>query len=492
MVHGVGRGVARVLLFAASLGFSFTVVCGLGWWWTARGGGISIETLTSTQRRQLVDDLLNTSPGVFRPALFSPRVGYTLKPRVEINEWNATFLSNELGYRSGPVRKGSGVFRVVFVGDSWTFGMGVDEAQAFPHQFELLANAYSGCDRRVESWSLALPGYNILNETSALESFYGLLKPDAVVFCPTNNDVDSGDAVLPNGSLSKAPLMVDGFGFSVPVTFHSLFLNSHLYQHRWRYGMDVLGALSERLRERSVPALVFFTGRWISSFAHNLISEAEIDLPYVITPDELSSMKWRNPPPFFHPNPEAHQEYARMIYRGFAPELGWHPMQENRESQYGAVQRRFDQTRDWSRQCETDLRAFAERNIQTDFVPSLDRALQVGVGVDLRTGNVGRGAVVFIRKAAGSRNLVLSLRGIPEADFIYPLEVTVAIPSGVGSHRQELILPARGAEIHRFPVDIPHDIREGVVMEIIIETEAIAVTTKNLSSASLSIVKIDQ
>ena len=115
-----------------------------------------------------------------------------------------------------------------------------------------------------------MPGYNTLNEVAAFEALADLLEPDAVVFCPTNNDVDSSHRVLPNGSLSRALTVADGFGLSLPVAFQSAFLNSHLYLERWRMGMAEVARLSRSCRDREVPFFVFFTGRWFESFVHEL------------------------------------------------------------------------------------------------------------------------------------------------------------------------------------------------------------------------------
>ncbi len=481
-----------MLLIIAGLSLSAALVSGLGWWVASRDGGVSVSDLTNDERRLLVEDLLNSSPGVFRPALYDPRVGYTLRPNQEINQWNDSFRSNELGYRAGPVQKEPDVFRVVFVGDSWTFGMGVSESEAFPRQLEELAQLHSGSDLRVEAWSLALPGYNILNETAALDGLFDILDPDAVVFCPTNNDIDSGHLVLPNGSLSRAPMLIDGFGQTVPVGFQSLFLNSHLFLERWRTGMNALGALGQRLRERKIPALVFFTGRWIEGFAHDLIGMAEIDLPYIITPDELSSMKWRNPPPFFHPNPAAHTEYARLVYRGLAEEAEWRRLPEGGSRFDAPVHRRLDEERDWRKQSSEDLRSFVAQNLKSDFVPSRESALQIGSGVDPLTGRMGLGAVVFVRRLAESRKVAVAVRRIQDGEWIYPIDISVSIPSASGLVRKWFVLPADGPETHRFVIDLPDDIAGGVAFEVIVEAEGITLTGNGRTSASLQIARIEQ
>ncbi|HSL18954.1 MAG TPA: SGNH/GDSL hydrolase family protein [Methylomirabilota bacterium] len=452
----------------------------------------SIDELSDDDRRLLVTAMLDTSPGVFRPVPFDPRVGYTLKPNQQIDDWNDSFVSNDLGYRSAPARKDPGVFRVVFVGDSWTFGLGVSEAEAFPRQVEELARRYSGVSQPIEAWSLALPGYNMLNETAALSAFSDLLEPDAVVFCPTSNDVDSGHGVLSNGSLSRAQMLVDEFGLNVPIAFHSLFLNSHLYLERWREGMEQVGELSRRFRGRGVPFLLFFTGRWVESLAHELVNTAEIDAPYIITPDELSSMSWRNPPPFYHPTPEAHREYAGLIYRGLGPELGWAPLPDGLARAEVPVHRRLLQERDWRGPCLEDLAAHVAESIEETFVPSSDQSLQVCSGIDLRTGMMRRSAMILIRKSDTTRRLLLKFRRAQGVDWIYPVDVSVTIPGPKGPARATWTIPARGPEPLEFTVDLPGGISGGEAVEVILEAGGVAVTSTDLQSATVHLVSVTQ
>jgi len=81
--------------------------------------------LTSEERERLLEGVLANSPGVHRWAYFEPRIGYTLRPSSTIEAWHDTFRSNEIGYRAPALAKAAGTFRIVFVGDSWTYGMGV-------------------------------------------------------------------------------------------------------------------------------------------------------------------------------------------------------------------------------------------------------------------------------------------------------------------------------------------------------------------------------
>ena len=158
---------------------------------------ISIDALSPEDRQALVEQFFSVATNAYSPAWFSPVVGFTLRRNQKVRAWGSSFDTNALGYRTHPVRKPENVLRVLFLGDSWTFGLGVDEKESFPHQFEVLANRVAEGDRPIEAWNLALPGYNLLNAIGALDAFADRLQPDAVVFCPTPNDNFSSHRVLP-------------------------------------------------------------------------------------------------------------------------------------------------------------------------------------------------------------------------------------------------------------------------------------------------------
>lgn len=317
----------RAFAALASAGFATALVCAWGWYRAARER-VDISALSPEERQELTQEMLAVSPGAFVQALFEPAVGYTLRPHGKITAWGDAFEANEIGYRTGPLpgrRGGRKAFRVVFLGDSWTFGMGIRETESFPARVAELANQLGAAGgKTVEALDLGLPGYNTLNETAALDFFYDRLRPDAVVICPTGNDADSTANVLPNGSLTRMGIERDGFGSDHPLVFPRL-VDSFEFRSRWRRDFDEIRSLEQRLGARGVPLLVYFTATWEERFAHELIRQSGVTSPYVVTPRQLASPRWRNPPPWLHGTPEANRLYAHMVYRGLAESLGWPP-----------------------------------------------------------------------------------------------------------------------------------------------------------------------
>jgi hypothetical protein len=95
---------------------------------------------------------------------------------------------NPLGFR-GPVftRKPQGTFRVVCLGDSFTFGEGVRNEDTYP---EVAARLSRKQGRRTDACNLGVGGYNTTQSLGALERFGFDLEPDLVVLGYTINDAE--------------------------------------------------------------------------------------------------------------------------------------------------------------------------------------------------------------------------------------------------------------------------------------------------------------
>ena len=122
----------RAFAALASASFCAALVCAWGWYRAARER-MDVSALSPEERQELVQEMIAVSPGAFVPALFEPAVSYTLRPNGRVEAWGDTFTANEIGYRTGPLpgRKGGRkTFRVVFLGDSWTFGLGVRQEES--------------------------------------------------------------------------------------------------------------------------------------------------------------------------------------------------------------------------------------------------------------------------------------------------------------------------------------------------------------------------
>jgi len=86
---------------------------------------------------------------------------------------------NRLGYRGQDVEPAVAAesLRVLFVGDSFAFGMGVQDDEAWPTRL----GALLACDRPVVVYNAGVPGCGLPDEIAMTERAVAPLRPDAVV-----------------------------------------------------------------------------------------------------------------------------------------------------------------------------------------------------------------------------------------------------------------------------------------------------------------------
>jgi len=97
-----------------------------------------------------------------------------------------------------PARK-PGTTRILFLGDSVTFGVGVEDDEVFPLLVEKRLNEReSPGGRRWETINLSAPGYNLAQESALLEEQFDLWNPDLVALTMGPNDAEPQYSVPPH------------------------------------------------------------------------------------------------------------------------------------------------------------------------------------------------------------------------------------------------------------------------------------------------------
>lgn len=99
--------------------------------------------------------------------------------------------TNDRGFRTPAFadRKAPGTRRIAVLGDSSTFGWGVEEFQTYPQRLATaLAKRWGVDPARVEVLNLGVPGYSTFQGRVLLERFALSLEPDAVVWSYLSND----------------------------------------------------------------------------------------------------------------------------------------------------------------------------------------------------------------------------------------------------------------------------------------------------------------
>lgn len=101
--------------------------------------------------------------------------------------------TNSMGFRAmaePPGPKAPGTRRIVFLGDSFTFGEGVEEEDVFSARVSVRMNAARAGGHRYEVFNLGVGGYNTEQEVALLRNFAIKLQPDVVVLVYTLNDAE--------------------------------------------------------------------------------------------------------------------------------------------------------------------------------------------------------------------------------------------------------------------------------------------------------------
>ena len=126
----------------------------------------------------------------------NPQLVHELLPgaRAELDSGSrhALYVINSLGFRDEefPVKKPSGVFRILALGDSMTFGPAINLEQTYPKVLERLLNEGVAGDLRFQVINGGVGGYNTYQELVMWRDKGVTLDPDLIIagFCV--NDID--------------------------------------------------------------------------------------------------------------------------------------------------------------------------------------------------------------------------------------------------------------------------------------------------------------
>ena len=156
-------------------------------------GGLRLSGLVATDTLRSPDlETLDRIPGLFQP---EQDLIDRVKPAVPFH-----IHINSLGFRGRefPLARTAGLARVLCLGDSYTFGAQVDDADSFPAQLERILSAEE--DRRVEVVNAGASGFTITDELVYLKQRGLALHPDLIVLSFSQNDIRD---------MSQKHLMID-------------------------------------------------------------------------------------------------------------------------------------------------------------------------------------------------------------------------------------------------------------------------------------------
>lgn len=123
-------------------------------------------------------------------------IGYRNRPGLQDRFFGVPVSINTLGLRDREVQdKAPGEFRILVMGDSVPFGIGVRYEDSFPQQLEVMLNE-SQPKVRFRTLNMGVPSYNTEQQLIQLHSLGLTLKPDAALLLFSSNDIEPKRWVL--------------------------------------------------------------------------------------------------------------------------------------------------------------------------------------------------------------------------------------------------------------------------------------------------------
>jgi hypothetical protein len=121
---------------------------------------------------------------------------------------------NSLGLRGReiPIPKPGGVTRILVFGDSFVFGIGVDEPHVFTARLEDLLNREESSAGRYEVLNMGVSGYSTDQELILFEELAPRLAPDLVILVACDNDFEGNTQDFIYQRYYKPFFVLDGHG----------------------------------------------------------------------------------------------------------------------------------------------------------------------------------------------------------------------------------------------------------------------------------------
>ena len=339
----------KILLLTASTGISLVLAEMVFRWTVRRERAAQVESY-----KHILFDFVGD-----KPYLYLPKQNLDLPlpiPQADgtIVEWQ--LRTNRYRCR-GPdfdVDELDGRKRVLFVGDSYTFGYAVEESETFPFQIEKLL-AETGTE--AVAINAGVPGFNSVQESQYLPELLDMFAPDFVVVAYVMNDaeppvmvplepevvfartrswlfeeakpllnrlarlvVGDGELFAPQRVLSRESrgALVEGFAPDVP---------------DWPVSKAAVGDMAKSCAERNIPFVVAILPSFVRLFddtypygvIHQQVAAAGQELGFE-TIDVFHAFRGRDAtrlsvPMDGHPNGEAHRLIAEYLIERWS---AWH------------------------------------------------------------------------------------------------------------------------------------------------------------------------
>lgn len=269
-----------------------------------------------------------------RPAP-EPELGIEHIPGASGTFQNTEIKINSLGFRDReyPLEKPAGVYRILVLGSSITFGWGVDQTKVFTELIENRLN--SGPEkRRVEVINAGVGNYNTARQIAQFKKIGLKLQPDMVILSYFVNDLEELDPPKANFFVKNFQLAVMIWSkwnyfatkYGLRPNFEELY--GALYKPdsaAWQAMEKRIGALAETCRREGIRLVLAMTpdihdfSHYQFGYVHELVADLArkqgLDYLDFLEPlkDHPASELW-NIPGDPHPNAKGHRLMADLLH----------------------------------------------------------------------------------------------------------------------------------------------------------------------------------
>lgn len=188
-------------------------------------------------------------------------VGFVLKKNLRNHVvmpeygWNFIMDTDSNGNRgSRPlIEKAPGEFRILMLGDSFTFGFGVNSDQTFASLLEKKLRRETGMN--VNVINAGVPSYGTLQEVRYLKAYAKKLEPDLVIVAFFDNDLWDNviDLRFIDGSIQKNPKIIFGHTSYIIELFDKIIMPRYFHRQTKIYSIsDLQNRFNELVQEAKI------------------------------------------------------------------------------------------------------------------------------------------------------------------------------------------------------------------------------------------------
>lgn len=253
-------------------------------------------------------------------------IGYRNRPNLKGKFWGAPVSINSLGLRGQEVdlKPAENEIRILMLGDSLVFGIGLSDQYTIPRQLEQQLNGNS--EEIVYSViNMGVPSYNTEQELIQLQIIGFSLDPDLVLLIFTDNDLQPKMWVFDRRASPLVDLAQRSYAMSLLARLYweiagdedrVPYLANRETHPRWPVVRAALAEIAELCRAKGVPFLLFTRE---SSPRLEAIA-AEIGVPVLDLEPLLEDPRWNKPGVALtvsaidpHPNRAGAEMYSTLL-----------------------------------------------------------------------------------------------------------------------------------------------------------------------------------